>query len=189
MCSFHGKLLRPTAGTADDLECHTRTNHHSPVIASQAALAQRGRLPTCAPPLGLLSVVAVTIALSPIELFRWPADPDRGAVGPERRKRLDRTRHCEEPSTRPLCRCGTTPPLVQACTPETVKRPSGLPSRYGRGRCARRCTPTRASTVLGSPGLHGGLPAASQSLSTSAPGLRPLSLRGGSHVGVPSRAC
>jgi hypothetical protein len=46
MCSFHGKLLRPTAGTAGDLECHTRTNHHPPVIASQAALAQRGRLPT-----------------------------------------------------------------------------------------------------------------------------------------------
>lgn len=43
MCSFYGKLLRPTAGTAGDLECHTRTNHHSPVIASQAALAQRGR--------------------------------------------------------------------------------------------------------------------------------------------------
>lgn len=48
---------------------------------------------------------------------------------------------------------------------------------------------TRASTVLGSPGLHGGLPVASQSLSISAPGLRPLSLRGGSHLEVPSRAC
>ncbi len=124
MCSFHGKLPRPTAGTAGDPECHTRTNHRLPVTVSQAALAQRGRLPTCAPPLGLLSVVAVTIALSSIELFRWPADPDRGAVGPERRKRLDRTMHCEEPSTRPLCRCGTTPPLVQACTPLESENPT-----------------------------------------------------------------
>jgi hypothetical protein len=82
MCSFHGKLLRPTAGTAGDLECHTRTNHRPPVTVSQAALAQRGRLPTCAPPLGLLSVVAVTIAVSSVELFRWPADPDMGPFEP-----------------------------------------------------------------------------------------------------------